>query len=130
MNADELIRASYAAFNSRDYDALRKLYAPDCIWDADHLETWPGSQRYDGHDGLVSFAEDWWGSFEEMTTRPVEIAEGPGGVYVLAHLDGVARGGLEVDWEVSQVVTIAESGQIARVSHYTDANEARAAAGV
>ena len=129
MTSEEIVRASYAAFNARDYDTLKTIYTPDCVWDADHMDSWPGQTRYDGHDGLVQFAEDWWGAFEEIMTRPAEILEGDRALYVLAHLDGVARGGLKIDWEVAQVISI-DDGLIARVSHYTDQAEARRAAGV
>lgn len=125
-----LVRESYRAFNERDFDTLRAMYTPDTVWSGEDIAGWPGDPVYIGHEGLEKFIDEWWGTWEEMRTIPLEIEAGANGVFVLCRCEGRARGGVDIRWDLGQVVYLGADGRVERVSHHTDIAAARAAAGL
>jgi ketosteroid isomerase-like protein len=130
MTLEELVQRSYRAFNERDEATLRELYTPDCIWDGSNFPGFPGQTRYVGPEGLVEFIDEWWTMWEEFTTTPNEVVQGPNGVFVHGHLHARGRDGLELDLNMGQVAHVTGDGRISAVYNYADADRARRDAGL
>ena len=130
MTLEEVVQRSYRAFNERDEATLRELYTPDCIWDGSNFGGFPGRTQYIGPEGLVEFIDQWWTVWEEFTTTPKEILEGPNGIFVHGVLHMRGRDGLELSADIGQVAHLAPDGRIAAVYNYTNVDEARRDAGL
>lgn len=126
----ELFAISYRAFNERDEATLRRIYAPDAIWDGSNFPGFPGRTRYIGPDGILEFIDEWWSAWEEFEVAPSEIIAGPRGVFIRGELHMRARDGLELRVDMGQVAHLDPDGRIAAVYNYADADQARREAGL
>ena len=121
----ELVRRSVEAAARGDLDANIAFYTHDAVWDASPM----GIGTFEGQVAMRGFWEDWLSSYEGWGLQPVEVQELGNGV-TFAVLD--QRGRLlgssgEIELRYASVCKWQE-GKIARVTNYTDIDEARAAA--
>jgi len=121
----ELVRRSVEAAGKRDLDAHMAFYAPDAVWDASPM----GIGTFEGQAAMRGFWEDWLSSYEDWELQTVEVQDLGNGV-TFAVLD--QRGRLvdssgEIELRYASVIEW-ENGKIARITNYTDIDEARATA--
>ena len=121
----ELVRRSVEAADKLDLDARMTFYKPDAVWDASPM----GIGTFEGQAAMRAFWEDWLSSYEGWQLQTVEVQDLGNGV-TFAVLD--QRGRLvgssgEIELRYASV-TEWEDGKIARITNYTDIDEARAAA--
>ncbi len=121
----ELVRATYAALNARDFEAVLERFGPDSVWD---VSCW-GLGSHEGLGPIGHFLEDWFGSLEGYEVRIEELHELGKGVIWLVVLQ-IARpvGSRSLLRVQSAPVFIWEAGRIERLTLYRDSQEARAAA--
>jgi ketosteroid isomerase-like protein len=121
----ELVRQSFEAGNSRDFDAIMSIYALDAVWDMASA----GLGMFDGAAAIRRFLEDWIGSYEEYENKLEENRDlGNGVVFAVARLDGrpvEGPGRVQERWAFTAIWA---AGMIVRVIARTDIDEARAAA--
>lgn len=121
----ELNRRAIESAARRDWDAATSCYGPDSVWDASPL----GMGVYRGVVTIRSNMEEWY-SFHEETE--VEIEEnmdlGNGVVFALVRQRARPVGSSAyVEFRYASVTEWTD-GVAARVTPYTDIDEARAAA--
>ena len=121
----ELVRRSVEAAGKRDLDAHMAFYAPNAVWDASPM----GIGTFEGQAAMRGFWEDWLSSYEDWELQTVEVQCLGNGV-TFAVLDQRGRlvdssGEIELRYAA---VTEWEDGKIARITNYTDIDEARATA--
>ena len=120
----ELVRGFWASALRSDWDAILRFYAPDAVWDMSPL----GLGTYEDQAAMRGLWTDWVGAYEELELD-VEALDLGNGV-VLAVLRQRARpvGSTgQVDSRQALVYLWAD-GVVARVTVYTDIDEARIAA--
>jgi len=121
----DLVRGLFDAGNRRDADAILRFYAPDAVYDLSSV----GLGRYEGHEALRGFWEDWWSTYEEYHFDPKRVsALGHGVIFAAVHEDGRLVGS---DARLSQhggYVFRWVDGIVESVAAYSDIDEARAAA--
>jgi hypothetical protein len=93
------------------------------LWNPDGELDWSLKGVYRGHDGLESFWNEFWSTFEVVEIETDEFMEVGSGVVVpnTAHLRG--RDGIEVVAKSTFVFTL-ESGLIARLQMFQGRAEA------
>jgi ketosteroid isomerase-like protein len=119
----ELTRRSFACAKAGDWDGVLSFYGPDTDWDMS-----PGGLRkYDGPGALRDFFVQWTSSYKEWDID-LEEAHDLGGDIVLAVALTRGRSGRRAEWVELRFATIATwvGGRVARVTSYTDIDEARA----
>jgi ketosteroid isomerase-like protein len=108
----DLVRRTYAAWNSGDVDAVVAMLAPDVEWHGHPRLPEPGPYR--GRDQV----ERWMGQFREawgsLAAQPVELIDAGDSVIALVHMTGRGRGsGVEVRGGVDvHVMTLGPNGVI------------------
>ncbi len=121
----ERIRSHFEAANRGDLDAVLLSYAPGAVWDA----TPTLGSAFEGHAAIRDLWREWSDPYEAIRFQPKEIADLGGGI-VFARIDTEARpvgvsacvqtrGALVYEWL---------EGMVARVTAYSEIDEARAAA--
>ena len=121
----ERIRGHFEAANRGDWDAVLLSYGPGAVWDG----TPTLGTAFEGHAAIRGLWREWCDSYEAIRFQPTEMADLGGGI-VFARVDtdarpvGVSgdvrtRGALVYEWL---------DGLVARVTAYSDIDEARAAA--
>jgi uncharacterized protein len=91
----EAVRATYDAFNQRDFDALFEFYDPEIVWEQDEGFLEPGTHH--GHAGVRHVFESLFESFEEFHIYVERLFDLGDQVLSLIRLVGSGRGsGLEV----------------------------------
>lgn len=121
----ELTRRQFACANVGDWDGVLSFYRPDTDWDM----TPGGLGKYDGPEALRQFFSEWTGSYREWAVELEEVHDLGGGM-VLAVALTRGRSGRRAPWVELRFATIANwvGGRIARITSYTDIDEARMAA--
>jgi len=111
--------------NRRDLDAMMAFYAPDGVYDMSPV----GMGVFEGQAAVRGFIEDWWGSYEEHEFEAEEILDLGNGVgfRVLIQKGRPVGSSGEVELRYA-AVSVWEDGKIARITNYTDIDQARAAA--
>jgi ketosteroid isomerase-like protein len=121
----ELTRRSFEYAKVGDWDGVLSFYGPDTDWDMR-----PGGLgKYDGPAALRRFFVDWSGSYKEWDIELEEIRDlGDGIVLAIALTRG--RSGRRASWVQLPFAMIAtwRDGRVARITSYTDIDEARASA--
>ena len=84
MDAEELLRTVYAAFNARDIDAVLAAMTDDVDWP----NAWEGG-RVHGHDAVRDYWTRQWAQIDPRV-EPVDIAARPDG-RVAVEVDQVVR---------------------------------------
>ena len=121
----ELTRRTYEYASERNWEALLSFYGPESVWDMTPL----GLGTYEGPAAARRFFEEWTGSYEKYRIEPLEILDfGNGVVFARVRQSGRPAGSSgDVSLLYAAVVRWKE-GVVARLTNYTDINEARAAA--
>jgi ketosteroid isomerase-like protein len=123
----ELVQRSIAAYNRRDFEAMRGMNHPDIQldWSASRgLET----GIYRGADEVMRFYENFLETFEQVDIEPDRIIESGDSVVVpnTAHIRG--RDGIETVARSAFVFEVRD-GLIARICLYQETREALEATG-
>jgi ketosteroid isomerase-like protein len=110
---------------TRDLDAIMAFYKPDTVWDASPM----GIGTFEGHAAVRGFWEDWLSSYEDWKLQTVEIQDLGNGVTfgVLVQRGRLLGSSGELELRYAYVSEW-EDDKIARITNYTDIDEARAAA--
>ena len=121
----ELARHAFEAGNSGDLDLTLSFYSPDPVWDMSRL----GMGTFEGPAAIRGFFQDWIGAYEEWEIEAEEILDLGNGV-ILTVVAQRARpvasvGSVQLRYAA---VTTWTDGKIARVTNYSDLDEAHAAA--
>ena len=66
MSDIEIVEAIYAAMAARDFDTLFAMIDPECVITQDERVPWGG--RYEGHDGVATFAMALTGTINSAVT--------------------------------------------------------------
>jgi ketosteroid isomerase-like protein len=125
----EIVRRSYAAYDSGGLDAVAEFWHPEIEWRA--VEGYPddvGLIR--GPDELRQYLRQWEETFDAARTEIEELTEA--GDEVVAQLRGVGRmkgSDAEIDIRYAVVISIRD-GKIASGREYSTHQEAREAAGL
>jgi ketosteroid isomerase-like protein len=132
MTAEEnttVVKATYAAFKSGDFDTLFASYASDVQWEVYGPKSLPTAGTWNGIDGIKAFFATL---DREMSVRSFEnreyIAQGDQ-VVVLGDYAWTAKTtGRPFESNFAHVVTL-KDGKISRFREYTDTAVAAAAFG-
>ena len=121
----ELTRRAYGFAKVRDWDGVVSFYGPATDWDM----TPAGLGKYDGPTVLRQFFVEWTGSYKEWDLELEEVHDLGGGM-ILAVVLSRGRSGRRTGWVELRFATIISwvGGLMARITSYTDIDEARAAA--
>jgi ketosteroid isomerase-like protein len=118
-------RGSFAAFNGGDIDAALRLWGPDPVWDLSPM----GLGVYDGLAAIRNFWEDWVGAYDEWEAEAEEMFEvGDGVTLAVVVQEGRPAGSRSEVRLRYAAVAMWVDGAIARITNYSDIDEARAAA--
>jgi ketosteroid isomerase-like protein len=117
-------RQAYDAMSRGDVDVVASFFAADAVYDLSDA----GLETFEGGEAIRRFLEDWRRSYETYRYE-VEILDlGHGvGLSVLRESGRLVGGKGRVDQRVAHV-HIWANGKIEWLKHYTDLDEARAAA--
>jgi ketosteroid isomerase-like protein len=122
----ELGRVLFEAANRRDFDALLSFYAPEAVWDMNPLG---GLGTFEGHAAIRSFWEDWYASYEDFEIEAEETLDLGNGVGFNVVIQKARPVGSSSAVRLRYaLVSVWVAGLIARLTNYTDIDEARAAA--
>ena len=123
----ELVRRSFAAYDSGGLDALAEFWHPDIDWRA--VEGYIDDVgRIRGPEGLRQYYRQWEETFDAVRVEIEELTEA--GDEVVALLRGVGRmkgSDAEIDIPYAVVISIRD-GKIARGREYSTREEALEAA--
>jgi ketosteroid isomerase-like protein len=121
----ELARRSVEVAGEGDLDAIMAFYTPDAVWDMSPL----GMGTFAGQAAVRGFMEDWFASYEEWELQMVEVQDLGSAVTfgVLIQKGRPVGSSGEVELRFG-TVNVWEDGKIARITNYTDIDEARATA--
>ena len=121
----ELQKRLTAATNRGDVDAVVAFYAPDAVYDMSPV----GMGVFEGQAAARGFIQDWWTSYEESEFEAEETLDLGNGVgfRVLVQKGRPVGSSGEVQLRYG-AVSVWDDGKIARMTNYTDIDEARAAA--
>jgi ketosteroid isomerase-like protein len=121
----DLTRRLFDAASSGDFDAMMRFFGTESVWD---VEPW-GLGTHAGPAAIRRFLEGWIGSFDEYRVTVEEMVDhGNGVVFALATQyarSAHVRGELRLRYAP---VFLWAGGLAARITHYRDVEEARAAA--
>ncbi len=121
----ELVRRGFQALNTRDFEGLTSLFAPDAVWD---MNAW-GIGSFEGVAAIRGFFADWLGSYEDYHAEAEQILDLGQGVLFYAYREVGRPLGSEGRLERRQAqVGVSEEGRIVSLTAYADIDEARAAA--
>jgi uncharacterized protein len=125
----ELVRAAYAAFNRRDFEAVSEFLHPELEWHP-YLGAVEGS-IYRGRDAVVKMWSDLDDSFGgTLRVEPSEVIDCGEQIVVVIEARATGSGsGAEVHQSWVQLATIRD-GLICHVEPYPDRSSAFKAAGL
>jgi ketosteroid isomerase-like protein len=124
----ELVRREYAAFASRDWEALAKLCQPDLEY-----ETYGPPGRLRGFREMIAYFDEWAGVFGEFRVVLEEILEVGDQVVAVERQDAHGLKGSVAQQRVGYTFACLISfkdGRISRVKEYATRAEALEAAGL
>jgi ketosteroid isomerase-like protein len=118
----ELSRRLVEAGNRHEFDSVMSFYAPDAVW-----EGRASGMTGEGRTAIRGFWEDWFASYEELRLEQEEVlALGNGVVFaVIMQMARLVGSSSYVRYRHA-LVAVWEEGLIARVTMYSDIDEARA----
>src|SRR6266576_3809350 len=121
----ELASRQLEAANRHDLDAFMSVFAPDAVYDASR----DGLGVYEGPLAIRGLIGGWWGAFEDFRLTPEEFLDlGNGVAFAVLRHDGRPVGSTGyVNTRQAYVFALA-AGLVARMTVYSDIDEARAAA--
>jgi ketosteroid isomerase-like protein len=117
------VRLLIEAMNRRDFDAFESFFTPDAVWRGMEIGTFEGAAAVRG------FVEDMVSPYEEWEMESEEILDlGNGVIFAVIVQSGRPVGSTgHVEFRYGSVATWVD-GSMARITNYTDIDEARAAA--
>jgi ketosteroid isomerase-like protein len=118
-------REAYKAISRGDLDAVMSFFAPDAVYDLSGA----GLETFQGAEAIRGFIEDWHRSWGDYRYEEEEILDlGHGVVLSVVRESGRLVGGKgRVEQRVAHL-NISANGKIEWLKHFTDIDEARAAA--
>jgi ketosteroid isomerase-like protein len=124
----EIVRRAIAAYNRRDFEAMRALNHPDVQLD------WSASRGleagvYQGQEEVLRFYQNFLETFEEVNIEPDRFIESGELVVVPNSAQIRGRNGIETVARSALVFEV-RSGRLARVCLYQETHEALEAAGL
>ena len=124
----ELVRRSIAAYNRRDFEAMKMLNSPDVEVD------WSVSRGlqagvYQGTEAVLGFYRNFLELFEEVNIEPDRFIESADSVVVPNSAQIRGRDGIETVARGALVFEL-RGGQITRICLYQETREALQAAGL
>jgi ketosteroid isomerase-like protein len=124
----EVVRRAIAAYNRRDFDAMRALNHPDMELD------WSASRGleadiYQGLEEVLRFYQNFLQTFEEVLIEPDRFIESGDSVIVPNSARVRGRDGIETVARSALVFEV-RSGRLARICLYQETREALEAAGM
>ena len=121
----ELMRGNMEAGSRGDLDTAMTFYAPDAVWDTSPM----GLGVYEGQPAIRLFFEDWLTAYDEFEIEPEEICDLGHGVVFVAISQNARLVGSPGRVQVRYAAVAIWAGRvIVRLTHYSDIDEARAAA--
>jgi ketosteroid isomerase-like protein len=121
----ELMRLSFDAADSGDFDRMISFYGPDSVFD---MAPW-GLGTYSGLPAIRAFFEDWIGAFDEFDMKLEEVEDlGDGLVFAVARQDALPAGSRTRLQLRHAAVAQWQDGVALRVINYPDIDQAREAA--
>jgi ketosteroid isomerase-like protein len=121
----ELVRRQWEAANRGDLDALVSLCRPDGVYDPSPT----GLGVFEGPAAIRGFLEDYWGAFEDLRFELEEVLYlGNGVTFSAIRQDARPAGSVGYVRRREAYVLEWVEGMVARLTVYTDIDEARAAA--
>jgi ketosteroid isomerase-like protein len=124
----EIVRRAIAAYNQRDFEAMRALNHPDVQVD------WSASRGleagvYQGKEEVMRFYQNFLDTFEEVNMEPDRFIES--GDLVVVPNSAQIRGRDRIETVArSALVFEVRSGRLARICLYQETREALEAAGL
>jgi ketosteroid isomerase-like protein len=124
----EIVRRAIAAYNRRDFEAMRALNHPDVQLD------WSASRGleagvYQGQEEVLRFYQNFLETFEEVNIEPDRFIESGESVVVPNSAQIRGRDGIETVARSALVFEV-RSGRLARVCLHQETHEALEAAGL
>jgi uncharacterized protein len=124
----EVVRRAIAAYNRRDFEAMRALNHPDVELD------WSASRGlragvYRGLEEVFGFYRDFLGTFEKVVVEPDRFIESGDSVVVPNSAQIRGRDGIETVARSALVFEV-RGGRLARIRLYQETREALEAAGL
>jgi ketosteroid isomerase-like protein len=125
----ELVRRSFAAFESNGLDGLAEFWHPEIDWRA--IEGAADDVGvFSGNDAMRRYFGEWIEMFDEIRNDPDELIDAGDQVVAVQHASGRAkRTGLPVDMRYTVVYTV-HDGKIRRGREYAERSEALKAVGL
>ena len=126
---EAIARNSLAGWALLDMDRMVEGWASDVVWDMScYRPAWPGPREYVGVAAILVFLAEWLAQWETQNLWPEEFVHcGEDRLLVILGRHGVVRAsGTAVDRRWAQVWTFRD-GEVARITNYSDPDEARAA---
>jgi ketosteroid isomerase-like protein len=121
----ELARRVEDAGTRRDLDAVMSFFAPDAVWNLSPM----GIGIVEGRAAIRRYVEDWLRAYEYITLESEEVHDLGSGVGFQAYTQRARPSGSTGEvHQLSARVVLTVDGLIARVTSYSDIDEARAAA--
>ena len=126
----QIVRDAAVAFNRGDLDS----WAEYCADNIDHraIEGAPDDHGpIHGKDALRAYVQDWLDTFDDFTSKPVELIDGgEDNVIAVIRISGRAKlSGVETDLTYAALYTLRD-GKIARGREYWTREDALEAAGL
>jgi ketosteroid isomerase-like protein len=78
----EIVRGAFAAFETRDADALVELCAPEIVFEPVTARLAAGGEPYRGHEGMRRYLDDVARVWQELRPVPDRYREADDGVVV------------------------------------------------
>jgi ketosteroid isomerase-like protein len=122
------IRATFDAFNRRDWDTVLALTDPDVEWRTDPNA--PDAGVYRGHEALLALVrDDWAQTFDDLRVELEKVIDlGEDRFLTVARMEGRIRGSESgVDQRFADLMTLRD-GKLWRIRDYPDEAAAREAA--
>ena len=124
----DAVKASYEAFNRRDFDSFFEYYDPEIVWEQDEkfVEPW----THYGHAGVRRVFESVFESFEEFQVEVEELLDLGDRVLAILRIAGTAKlTGMELGTPGAHLFSFRD-GKIVHFRSYRDPAEALEAAGI
>jgi ketosteroid isomerase-like protein len=124
----EVVRRAIAAYNRRDFEAIRALNQPDVQLD------WSASRGldarvYQGEEEVMRFFQSFLEMFEEVRIEPDRFIESRDSVVVPNSAQLRGRDGIQTAARSTLVFEV-RSGRVARICLYQETREALEAVGL
>jgi ketosteroid isomerase-like protein len=124
----DAVRASYEAFNRRDFDALFEYYDPDIVWEQDEKFVEPGTHY--GHAGVRQVFNSIFESFQDFQVEVEETFDLGDRVLAILRVSGTAKlTGMELATPGGHLFWFRD-GKAVKLKLFVDPAEARREAGV